>query len=268
MVDWLGTESIRGTASKEVSWTMGKKKEEERKEKEETLLQELCGADAELYACLSNHLYETPLVAISQKGLDILTAEAEKSGNFRPALDKAIFEGAQNPGERERCIKAIQDLASKAIHAAEQEKETAEKEGLTDLAASLGRGIESWRLISERAEDIMNVASTFYREKLLEVGEHAGREERAQARKDADRDEKRIGEHEKVGREARKRARRGMGTEERRVAEGQDRSEELAAEERRAAREEKREDADREDKRIGEGEQAGRETRKEERRGK
>ena len=107
---------------------MWKKKEEKKEEKEEGLLKELCGDDAKLYAFLSHYMYEHPLAAISEKHLDILTEEAEKSGNFRPAVDKAIFEAAQNLGERERYIKVIQNLARKSIPATEQEKEKAEKE--------------------------------------------------------------------------------------------------------------------------------------------
>jgi hypothetical protein len=85
------------------------KKEEEKQE--ENLLKELCGDDAKLHYFLSHYLYLNPLAAISEKDLDILTEEAGKSGNFRPAVDKAILEGAQNPGERERYIKVIQNLA-------------------------------------------------------------------------------------------------------------------------------------------------------------
>ena len=108
---------------------MWKKKEEKKEEKEESLLKELCGDDANLYDFLSYCLYLNPLAAISEKDLDILIEEAEKSGNFRPAMDKAIFEATQNAGERERYIKVIQNLSSKTIHATEQEKEKVEKEG-------------------------------------------------------------------------------------------------------------------------------------------
>jgi hypothetical protein len=240
-----------------------RKKEEETKETEATLLQELCGADAQLYACLSTHLYETPLAAISQEDLDIVTEEAEKSGNFRPAMDKTIFEGARNPAERERYIKAIQNLASKTIHAAEQEKDTAEKEGLTELAASLRRRIENQRLMSERTDDVLNVASRFYNEKLVELGEQARRDARGRDRKEAEREDKRISELEKAGREARRQARRGMGREEKREAKKQDGKEERAAEQRKEARGEERHEAEREERRIGELEQAGREVRKE-----
>ena len=188
---------------------MWKKKEEKKEEKEESLLKELCGDDAKLYDFLSGHLYETPLAAISKKDLDILAEEAEKSGNFGPAVDKAIFEGAQNPGERERYIKVIQNLASKTIHATEQEKEKVEKEGLTDRAASLGRRIENQKFMSERAEDIINVASKFYDEKLVQLRENVRREARGEARREAKREEGRIGEREKEGQEARRKERKG-----------------------------------------------------------
>lgn len=244
-----------------------RKKEEEKREGAETLLQELCGADAELYACLSFHLYETPLRAISEKDLDVLTAEAEKSGAFRRALDKAIFEGAQNPGERERYIKAIQDIASKTMHAMERERETAEKEGLADLAASLGRGIENQKVMSQRAEDILVVGSKFYAEKLLELGETERREDRRKLSQEAEREEKRIVETETGAREARRQARKGMTRSERREAKKQDKREKRAAEERKEARGQKKQEAEREDRRIGELEEEGREARREKRRG-
>jgi hypothetical protein len=247
---------------------MWKKKEEKKQEKkEESLLKELCGDDAKLYDFLSKYIYEKPLAAISQKGLDILTEEAEKSGNFRPAVDKAIFEAAQNPGERERYIRVIQNLASKTIHAMKQEKEKVEKEGLTDQAASLGRRIENQKFMSERAEDIINVASKFYTEKLVEHGENVRRETRGEERKITEREERRTEELEKAGREARKIERKKMGREEKREAEKQDKREELAAEGRKEARGEERKKAEREERRTGELEKAGREARKKERRG-
>jgi hypothetical protein len=243
---------------------MWKKKEEE---KEENLLEELCGGDAKLYDFLRNYLYETPLAAISKKDLDILTEEAKKSGNFRPAVDKAIFAAAQNPGEREKYIKVIQNLAAKTLHATEQEKEKVEKEGLTDQAASLGRRIEDQKFMSERAEDIINVASKFYNEKLEELGEKVRREARGEERKKAEREDRRIGEREKARREARKKERRGMGRAEKREAKKQDKREELAAGERKEARGEERKEAEREERRIGEREKERREAREKERRG-
>jgi len=246
---------------------MWKKKEEKKEEKEESLLKELCGDDAKLYDFLSYYMYENPLAAISKKDLDILTEEAEKSGNFRPAVDKAIFEAAQNPGERERYIKVIQNLASKTIHATEQEKEKVEKEGLTDRAASLGRRIENQKFMSERAEDIINVASKFYNEKLVELGENVRREARGKERNKAETEERRTGELEKAGREARKKEKRQMGREEKREAEKQDKTEERAAEERKEVRREQRKEAETEESRTGELEKAGREARKKERGG-
>jgi hypothetical protein len=239
---------------------MWKKKEEKKEEKGENLLKELCGDDAKLYDFLSNYMLINPLTGISNKDLNILTEEAEKSGNFGQAVDKAIFEAAQNPGERERYIKVIQKLASKTIHATEQEKEKVEKEGLTDRAAFLARRIENQKFMSERAEDIINAASKYYNEKLVELGENVRREER----KEAEREENRIDELEKAGRETRKKERRKMGRKEKRAAKKQDKREELEAKERKEKRGRK---AEREENRIDELEKAGRETRKKERRG-
>jgi len=211
-------------------------------------------------------MYEHPLAAISKKDLDILTEEGERSGNFRPAVDKAIFEAAQKPGERERYIKVIQNLASKTIHAMEQEKEKVEKEGLTDRAASLGRRIEQQKFMSERTEDIINVASKFYNEKLVELGENVRREARGEERKKAEREGWKTEELEKAGREARKKERREMGREEKREAKKQDKRGDLAAKERKEARGEERKEAEREELKTGELEKAGREARKKERR--
>jgi hypothetical protein len=244
-----------------------KKRAEKKEEKEESLLKELCGEDAKLYDVLSNYMYENPLAAVSKEDLDTLTDQAEKTGNFRPAVDKAIFEATQNPGEREKYIKVIQNLASKTIHATEQEKEKVEKEGLTDRAASLGRRIENQKFMSERAEDIINVASKFYNEKLVELGENVRREARGKERRGAETEERRAEELEKAEREARKKERRGMGRKEKREAEKQDKREELAAEERKEARGEERKEAEAEERRTEELEKAGREARKKERRG-
>jgi len=246
---------------------MWKKKEEKKEEKEESLLKELCGDDAKLYDFLSKYMYENPLAAISKQDLDILTEEAEKSGNFRPAVDKAIFEAAQNPRERERYIKVIQNLASKTIHATQQEEEKLDKEGLTDRAASLGRRIENQKFMSGRAEDIINVASKFYNEKLVELGENVRREARSKERQRAETDEWKTVEVERVRREAREKERGKMGREEKREAEKQDKGEELATEERKEARAEEKKEAEREESRIGELEKTEREARRKERRG-
>jgi len=244
-----------------------KKKGKKKEVKEVSLLEELCGDDAELYAVLRGYLYIDPLMAISKKDLNILTKEAEESGYFQPAVDKAIFEAAKNPAEKERYIKVIQNLAQNSITAMGQIKERAEKEGLTDEVDRSMRRIENLKFISERTEGVINVASKFYKERLVESKEKAGREARREARRGAEREEKRIGEMEKAVREARKEERRNMGKEERREAKEQDKIEELAAKKRREKREDARIEVEREEKRIGEMEKAAREARKEERKG-
>jgi hypothetical protein len=161
-------------------------------EKQENLLKELCGNDTKLCEFLSSYLCENPLEAISPKGLDILTGEGERSGNFRPAMDKAIFESAQNPAEREHYVKVIQDLASKSIHATEQEQERVAKTGLTSRVASLAKRIDDQKFMSERARDVIDVASKFYSEKLVQLGENARRETRAVERRIAEGEGRRV----------------------------------------------------------------------------
>jgi hypothetical protein len=243
-----------------------KKKEEEKgveiEKKEESLLQELCGDDSTLYDFTCNNLYENPLTAISQKDLASLTEEAEKSGNFTPVIDKAIFEGSQNPEEREKYIKVIQNIASKSIQATEQEKEKAEKAGLTDRAAFLGKRIGNQKLMSERAEDIINVATKFYNEKLVELGEESRREARIKERKTAESDEWRAGQLEGAAREARRKEISKMSGEEKREAERQYKKEGLAAEERKTAREEEKRTAEKEEGRLEQQEKAERESRR------
>lgn len=242
-----------------------KKAENKEEEKEGSLLKELCGEDAKLYDLLSDSLYIDPLVAISEKDIDVLTEEGEKSGNFRSAMDKAMFEATQNPGERERYTKVIQDLASKTIHATEQVKEKVEKEGLTDRAASLGKIIEHQELIIARTEDILNIASRFYNERLVELEEISRREARSEERGRVITEGVKEEKREVAMREARKQERKNMGREEIKEAKKQDKIEELAAEARREARSEERRDFDREELRIKDQENAERESRRQER---
>ena len=205
---------------------MWKKKEEKKEEKEEHLLKELCGDDAKLYDVLGRTLYLDPMAAISEKDLEILIEEAEKrikDKNYRETMwkyirvvDKAIFEATQNPGERGRYIKVIQNLASKVVNAAEKAKEKVEKKGLTDYAASFDRRIENYRFMSERIEDVINVASHFYYEQLERLGETEGRDARLvkmremgrEEKIEAEREEKRIKGREEERREARRKERR------------------------------------------------------------
>jgi hypothetical protein len=243
---------------------MPKKKEEKQ---EVSLLKELCGDDVKLYEFLSSYLYINPLTAISEKSLDILTEEAEKSCDYRPAVDKAIFECAQKPGEREYYVRVIQNFASKTIQARSQEKERVEKEGLVDQAVSLGRRIEHQKFINERAEDIIDVASKFYNERLMELGENARREARGKERTQADMQEIRTEQMEEAGREARTKERSGMGREEKREAEKQDKKEELAAGKRKETIIKEGIEAKKQEKQIEEQEKVEREARKKERSG-
>jgi hypothetical protein len=242
---------------------MWKKKDE----KEDNLLKELCGDDGKLRDFLGVNLCENPLTAVPSTDLDTLIKEGEKSGNYRPAMDKAIFEGSQNLGESGKYVKVIRDLASKTINATEQEKEKAKKEGLTGRVASLETRIEAQRFMSERAEDIISVASKFYSEKLLELGEDARREVRARERRGIEGQERRTEDLEKTGREARRKEIRKLGGEQKKEAEKQDKKEELAAGERKEARREERTKAEAEEERIGDLEKVAREAREKERMG-
>jgi len=205
---------------------MWKRRRKEKEEKEESLLKELCGDDAKLYDVLAHNLYFDPIAAISKKDLEILIEEAEKSikdRNYEEAtwkhklvVDKAIFEATQNSGERGRYIKVIQDLVSKAVHANEKAKEKAEKEGRMDRATSLERSIENYKFMIERIEDVTNVASQFYNERLVTRGERDRRGVRIEKMRkmgseekiEAEREENRIEDREKDSREARRKERR------------------------------------------------------------
>jgi len=221
---------------------------QKKEEKEEDLLKELCGDDAKLYDFLARTLYLDPIAAISQRDLELLIEEAETSFKdvnynailkYRAVLDKAIFEATQNPEKRGRYIKVIQDLTSKRAHATEKEKEKAEKKGLTDHVASLEKRIEHYKFVSERIDDVVNVAAHFYNEKLAMLGDverRKARREKIQAMKTEEREEAR-GEVEK--REARRKARKEMGREERREAEKEEKRIGEREEERREARREK-----------------------------
>jgi hypothetical protein len=176
--------------------------------KEVDWLRELCGDDAKLYDVLAVSLYWDPIAAISKEDLGILIEEAEKSDKdqnfeeamrkYRLVLDKAIFEATQHQQERGRYIKVIQDLASKLAQATEKVKEKVEKEGLTDYVARLERGVADYKFVSERIEDVIEVASLYYNERLDILGEkergEARREKRQEAREGERRSEKRSEE--------------------------------------------------------------------------
>jgi len=206
-------------------WKRKRKVEENFGKKEVSLLKELCGDDSELYDVLGYLLYFDPIAAISRTDLEALIEDTEKrvkelsyeitGSEYREAMDKAIFEASQNPEERSRYIKLIKDLMSKIVGATEKAKEKAENNGFTDKAASLGRRIHNYRLISERTEDVINVASHFYNERLVSVREKGRREERRKERREmgkeereeAELEEMRIEEREKAGLETRRKER-------------------------------------------------------------
>jgi len=85
-----------------------------------------------------------------------------------------------------------------------------------DYATSLERSIENYKFMSERIEDVTNVASQFYNERLVILGEKDSREARREKMEkmgreekiEAEREEKKIEEREKDSREARRKERR------------------------------------------------------------
>jgi hypothetical protein len=187
---------------------MWKKKEEKKEEKEENWLKELCGDDAKLYDLLSQSMYFDPITAISKTDLKILVEEAEKSikeedyekamQKYRTAVDKAIFEATQNPGEMGRYIEVIQDLTSKTAEVAEKAKEKGEKEGFA--SPHLEGRVKHYEFMSERVEDVIKIASLFYNERLEELGANGRREARKQERREADSKEERGEERKQMGR--------------------------------------------------------------------
>jgi len=168
----------------------------QKEEKKEDLLKEQCGEDAEFYAFLCHVLYVDPTTAISKKDLVTLIDEAEESvkdenygdalRKYQQAVSKAIFEAAQKPGEKGRCIKVIQDLVPRTVEVIEKVKEKAEKDGLAERAGYLEKEIGNYEFLSKRIEDVIRVASLYYNERLEELRET---EERAAKRESYERKE-------------------------------------------------------------------------------
>jgi len=257
---------------------MWRKKETKKEEKEEYLLKQLCGDDAKLYDVLGSYLFENPKVAISKQDLEILIEEAEKSvtdqdyrearQKYVRAMDKAIFEASQNPGERSRYVTVIQDLASKTVKVTEKVKEIVEREGPADYASSarsLFEGsIGKYEFLSERIEDVTRIASRFYNEKLEELGARERREARIQDRRDADSKEEMEEKKTRESREARREQSKEMTRGERREADTGNKEEEKRERERRGARRKERVEAEREEEKMEEEEKEGREARRKE----
>jgi hypothetical protein len=217
-----------------------------KEEKEEDLLKELCGNDARLYDLLSRTLYADPIAAISKRDLAILIEEVEtsiKDENYEDALrkyqlvmDKAIFEATQNPGEKSRYIKVIQDLASQTAKVTEKVKEKAEKEGIAARAHSLEGRIQNYEFLSERIEDVIKIASLFYNEKLEELGAKGRREVRREEREVTEREAQREQHGETERQAARKEERKEAETEEKRIEEREKEKREARSKERRETR--------------------------------
>jgi len=106
------------------------------------------------------------------------------------------------------CIKTMQEVrACRAVHATEKAKEKVEKEGLTDHATSLGRRIENYEFMSKRIEDVIDVASYFYKERLETLGGQDRRATRIEKMRGMGKEEKEEAEREERNREARSKKR-------------------------------------------------------------
>jgi hypothetical protein len=249
---------------------------QKKEEEEEDLLKALCAGDAKLLAVLESMLPLDPVAAISSKDLELLLEEAEtsiKDGSYgeamwkcRVAVDKAIFEATQNPEERGRYVKVIQDLASKTVHATEKAKEEAEKKGLTDRAASLEKTIEHYKFVSKRIDDVVNVAAHFYNEKLAMLGDVERRDARKEKTRVIETEASREARGEEERREARREARKEMGREARREAEKEEKRIGEREEERREARREKIRGMEEEERQEAWGDKERREARRKKRR--
>ena len=251
---------------------MWEKKEKKKEEKEENLLKELCGDDTKMYDFLNSSLYLNPKAAITKTDLESLIEEAEKSSKaenykeamqkYQMAVDKAVFEAAQNPGERDRYIKVIQDLLSKTIKVAEKIKNNGEKEV---FASSYLEGrIKHCEFMSERIEDVIKKASLYYNDRLEEKGAIERRVERSIKRGEIMREEEREDRGEMERREERVKDRKKMGIEERKEAEKKDKLEEKKEKDRSQERRREEIESDKEDKLEEEEEKEKRETRREE----
>lgn len=196
-------------------------KKEKKTEKEEDLLKKLCGNDEKLYGLLSKSLYLHPRVSIPKTDLKILVEEAEKGvgvkdyreamAKYRRALDKAIFEAAQNPRETSRHAKVIRDLALKNVEVIAKAKEKGEKTGFR--SPSLEGRIRYYKSLSTRSEDVIRIASLFYNEILEESDAKAraqAQKEMRAKRRDAEAAKERRETEAKDRRKARSRGRTGF----------------------------------------------------------
>jgi hypothetical protein len=246
-----------------MKWSCGfmwRRKREKKVEKEEDLLKKLCGNDTELYDLLSKSLYLNPNTAIPKTDVKILVEEAEENigvedyrgamAKYRRALDKAIFEASQNPGETSRYVQVIRDLALKNAKAIAKAEEKGEKNGFA--SPSLEGRIRYYESMSGRSEDVIRIASLYYNEILEESDASAqalALEERRERRRDAEIEEETKETEAKERREARIKR---MGKEERKEAEREEKETEKKEEERRAERRKEEMKTEREEDKIEE----------------
>ncbi|UCH31578.1 MAG: hypothetical protein JSV05_08835, partial [Candidatus Bathyarchaeota archaeon] len=251
------------------------------KKKEEDLLKELCGDDAELHDVLESTLHLDPIAAlharrIFEKDLAILIGEAEKSikeKNYEEAtvkyelvVDKALFEATQNPGERSRYIKVLQDSVLKALHATEKVKEKVEEKGQADYPTSFERRIKHYEIMSKRIEDVVNVAAHFYNEKLAMLKDVERRAASRDEIQTIETEEAREIRGEAERREARQKARKEMGREARREAEKEEKRIREREKERRVASRERIKAIEQEERQAAWGDKEKREARRKKRR--
>jgi hypothetical protein len=170
------------------------------------------------------------MAAISKEDLGILIEQAEKSvkdenfeeavWKYRLVVNKAIFEATQHQEEKDRYIKVMQDLLSKTAQATERAKEEVEKEGRTDRVVFFVKTLEDCKFVSERIEDVLEVASRFYNERLQILGEKEKGEERREAtrtdRLKEDREEERQEKRDKKQEKEKTEKRREEDKEEKR----------------------------------------------------
>ena len=117
-------------------WKKKSTKEEVEKtaEGEENILEKVCGGDEELYSFARGNLCVNPLATVSKQPLDEVMKEAAENGDYRPALDKALFEASQKPEQKQHYEAIVKDIAEKTITATEQDIAKAKQQGLTDRA--------------------------------------------------------------------------------------------------------------------------------------
>lgn len=247
-----------------------------KEEKHQDLLGALCGNDVEMYRLLTRHLYVDPTVATLKSDLGILTEQAEKSINegnlqeamdkYQLAVDKALFNATQNPGEKDRYVAVIKDLASKTTDVTKKLKEELEKEGLVGYASSLEGRIKDYRFMTERIDDVIKTASLFYKERLEELKAGEMREAREKERFEASREEEREEVKERETAKARREERKKMGRGDRREAEREDKRKQQSEKEKRETRQKEREATEIEEDKKQREEDEKREARRKERR--